>query len=344
MLPAEYVAAHVDLGYACTVHTAQGLTADVMHGVVTGEESRQVLYTMLTRGRVENHVHVVLSTPADEHQLALPGLVDQLTATEMLERVLARDGAAVSATTTAVEAGRVEVLLHEAGLRYDDAVARGTQLALGADWGDGLESAGAGPLPRLPGIPRDLATHETWGPYLDARARRVCALADQVRSQGRAVLPGWAERYADVLDGPLYGEVALWRAANGIGDDDRRLAGPTPEGPAAAAYHRNLVNRINQRYADVVRTWETKIVEYVGHRDDQTLHLAQALDRLQRDGHDAEQLLDRAAARKPLPDDHAAAALAYRIRAQVRPRPRRATALADPYRSQSPSQSPGIGF
>ena len=38
VLPAEYVAAHVELGYASTVHTAQGLTADVMHGVVTGDE------------------------------------------------------------------------------------------------------------------------------------------------------------------------------------------------------------------------------------------------------------------------------------------------------------------
>jgi ATP-dependent exoDNAse (exonuclease V) alpha subunit len=50
-LPAEYVAAHVELGYASTVHTAQGLTADVMHGIITGEETRQLLYTMLTRGR-----------------------------------------------------------------------------------------------------------------------------------------------------------------------------------------------------------------------------------------------------------------------------------------------------
>jgi hypothetical protein len=27
------------------------MTADTVHGVVTGEESRQQLYTMLTRGR-----------------------------------------------------------------------------------------------------------------------------------------------------------------------------------------------------------------------------------------------------------------------------------------------------
>ena len=35
-LPADYVGAATGLGYASTVHTAQGVTADTMHGVVTG--------------------------------------------------------------------------------------------------------------------------------------------------------------------------------------------------------------------------------------------------------------------------------------------------------------------
>jgi ATP-dependent exoDNAse (exonuclease V) alpha subunit len=34
-LPANYVQTSVELGYASTVHTAQGVTADTMHGVVT---------------------------------------------------------------------------------------------------------------------------------------------------------------------------------------------------------------------------------------------------------------------------------------------------------------------
>ena len=46
------------IGLRSTVHTAQGVTADTMHGVVTGEESRQQLYTMLTRGRTANHIYV----------------------------------------------------------------------------------------------------------------------------------------------------------------------------------------------------------------------------------------------------------------------------------------------
>jgi len=170
----------------------------------------------------------------------------------------------------------------------------------------------------------------------------VSTLANQVRASARDTLPTWAERYADVLDGPLFGEVALWRAAEGIPDEDRRLAGPPREAGAPAAYHRNLTARINQRYTDVVRGWESKIVEYVGRSDDQTLQLARDLDRLQRNGRDAEQLLDRAATRKPLPDDHATAALAYRIRQQLKLR-RAAPAELHPYRS-APTQGPGLGL
>jgi hypothetical protein len=340
-LPAAYVAEHVDLGYASTVHTAQGITADAMHGIVTGEESRQLLYTMLTRGRSENHAHVVLASPTDPHQVALPGLGDQLTATEMLERVLARDGAAVSATTTAISAAHVETQLHEAVARYADAVGLGAQKVVGSGWEDPVLSAG--PLPWLPGVPPEVAAHETWGPYLDARARRVSTLASAVRSQEREGVPAWAQRYADLLDGPLFGEVALWRAAQGIPDDERRLTGPAPESDAAAAYHRNLNSRINQRYTAVVRDWAAKIVEYVGRSDDQTLLLASELDRLQRSGRDAEQLLDRAAARKPLPDDHPTAALTYRIRDQLKPKRAAREVETQPYRS-APSQSPGLGL
>ena len=33
-----------------------GVSADTMHGLLTGQESRQQLYTMLTRGRHANHL------------------------------------------------------------------------------------------------------------------------------------------------------------------------------------------------------------------------------------------------------------------------------------------------
>ena len=90
-LPAGYVSTATELGYATTVHTAQGVTADTMHGVVTGEESRQQLYTMLTRGRTANHIYVSVVGDGDPHTVIQPDSVHLRTATELLEQILARD-------------------------------------------------------------------------------------------------------------------------------------------------------------------------------------------------------------------------------------------------------------
>ena len=57
-LPADYVRTSIGLGYATTIHGAQGVSADTMHGMLTGRESRQQLYTMLTRGRHANHLYL----------------------------------------------------------------------------------------------------------------------------------------------------------------------------------------------------------------------------------------------------------------------------------------------
>jgi ATP-dependent exoDNAse (exonuclease V) alpha subunit len=57
-LPADYVTTSTGLGYATTIHGAQGVSADTMHGLVTGQESRPQLYTTLTRGRHANHLYL----------------------------------------------------------------------------------------------------------------------------------------------------------------------------------------------------------------------------------------------------------------------------------------------
>lgn len=121
-LPASYVAEHVELGYASTVHTAQGLTADTMHGIATGTESRQMLYTMMTRGRHANHIHLAVAGDGELHQMLRPEAIEPATATEALEAILARDGAAVSASTSAREAVLPQAQLRDAASRYADAV------------------------------------------------------------------------------------------------------------------------------------------------------------------------------------------------------------------------------
>jgi hypothetical protein len=98
-LPASYVSTATELGYATTVHTAQGVTADTMHGVVTGRESRQQLYTMLARGRTANHVYLSVVGDGDPHSIISPDSVHPRTATELLEQILARDATPQSATS-----------------------------------------------------------------------------------------------------------------------------------------------------------------------------------------------------------------------------------------------------
>ncbi len=121
-LPADYVAEHVDLGYARTIHAAQGLTAATAHTVLTGAESRQQLYVALTRGRTANHVYVASATDGDQHAMITPEAVRPPTAAEFLARILRRDGAQHSAITTHREATAPETVLGHAAGAYTDAV------------------------------------------------------------------------------------------------------------------------------------------------------------------------------------------------------------------------------
>jgi len=204
------------------------------------------------------------------------------------------------------------------------------------------EDAGPGPLPWLPGIPEVVADHPSWGPYLSARSRRATALASEVARRER--LPRWTTRYGDVLTADLRRELAVWRAASGVPPGGRSLIGPPPTDDGEAAYHRNLTNRINARYGEALHVWQERIAGYVGHRDEQTGQLAKYLDGLQRQGVNAERILELAVARKPLPVDHPTAALAFRVKDLVARRARR-TAPVDDLRRTTPSSSgPTLGL
>lgn len=58
VLPASYVRDHVELGYATTVHRAQGLTADTSHVLASSSTSRAMAYVAMTRGRESNRLYL----------------------------------------------------------------------------------------------------------------------------------------------------------------------------------------------------------------------------------------------------------------------------------------------
>ncbi len=97
-LPADYVREHVELGYATTVHRAQGMTVEVGHVLAGPGLTRQQLYVAMTRGREANHVYVACDgidpNCPQPHGEPVP------TARQVLEKVLAHDGGELSATET----------------------------------------------------------------------------------------------------------------------------------------------------------------------------------------------------------------------------------------------------
>ena len=119
-LPAHYVAESAELGYATTVHAAQGVTADtdarpghragIPAAAVHHAHPRTVCQPSVPAGRRRRR-------PAHRHPTR-----DRAprTPTEILEQILARDEAPTSATTQLRELSDPAARLHQAVQRYTD--------------------------------------------------------------------------------------------------------------------------------------------------------------------------------------------------------------------------------
>ena len=389
-LPADYVRTATELGYASTVHTAQGVTADTLHGVVTGEESRQQLYTMLTRGRSANHVYLSMVGNGDPHTVLQPDTVHPRTATELLEQILARDASLQSATTLQREQQDPAARLGPAAARYLDALhlaaehLAGPQVVVGLDqnadrlvtgltgepgWPtlrahllllaaagadpvtellvavaqreltsardqaavidsriqDINEVANTGPLPWLPGIPDRIAADPHWGPYLHARADLVAQLADTVRNAAGETPPWAAAKPHAPVPAELIADVQVWRAATQVDSSDLRPTGPAQLGYATRLFQQRLDMRLAaaNAHTDTDRQWRQLLAtEAPSATTDPFLpELAERLNNLTRAGFDPTLLVRSAAAAGPLPDDHPAAALWWRILDQLQQTP-----------------------
>ncbi len=95
-LPADYVAEHVELGYATTIARTQGMTVDETHTIATPGMGREDLYVAMSRGRHTNRAYVVVDHGDAE---CLPGQAPS-SGREVLEQILATSHAEPSATET----------------------------------------------------------------------------------------------------------------------------------------------------------------------------------------------------------------------------------------------------
>jgi DNA primase catalytic core len=383
ILPASYVAESVELGYACTIHGAQGVTADILHGIATGTETRQQLYTMLTRGRLANHVHLEVVGDGDVHSLIRPDAIIPPTATDLLERILARDEASTSATTTARTLADPATRLADAVARYSDALGYAAEQIAGPDLTSRLEQVAAdmvdeltdapawpslrahlllvattgtdpvqvlteavrarelgsaadpaavldwrlepatgrntqpGPLPWLPGLPNNLAHHHDWGHYLQRRHQLVADLANQVRTHALASteLPAWAPAGSIRPDAATVADLTVWRAAHRTPATDTRPTGERQYAAAEARWQARYDRLITDHLAPAIAEWTPLLHQLApaADRDPYLPVLAHRLAQIAGVGLDAQRLLSTATSEGLLPDDHAAAALWWRI-------------------------------
>ncbi|MCX2966241.1 MobF family relaxase [Gordonia aquimaris] len=407
-LPADYVAEHTTLGYASTIHAAQGMTADTCHVIGSDALDRQLLYVAMTRGRHGNHIYLP-TTETDPHNATTPKARHPQTGLETLAAILGRDGTQQSATTAQREAADPFRRLARAAAAYDHALGAAAEHTLGAKAMRDLEhdadalysthtgtpagtltacaawptlrthlatlalggddpitrlqaaithrelgtaadpaavldwrldptqqhSAGGGPLPWLARIPAGFDDPQ-WTPYLTRRDALVTDLAATVTDQATAwdttTAPMWARPLllADTeRGGELVAELAVFRAARGVDDTDRRPAGPRPDSIALARRHAALTERADAlvtttadaaRYADLARDLDPHLLA-----DPYWPELADHLSLAARAGLDVHTLARDALADNPLPTEMPAAALWWRLSGQLAPAAAEAT-------------------
>ena len=200
-LPADYAAEHVTLGYAATINAAQGSTAGrrdlkgTCHIVGAEHLTRQQLYTAMSRAIDENHLY--LSTAeTDPHRILAPKATHPDTAVDVLSRILARDGAQVSATTAARQAADPTRRLAAAADMFTDALAAAADQQLSAAARQELDAFADTLHP-------DLTTATAW-PLLRRRlALRALSGADPAELLAAAAARGGLDDAADpaaVLD------------------------------------------------------------------------------------------------------------------------------------------------
>ena len=393
ILPADYVASHVDLGYAKTVHTAQGTTVDTCHTALNGEETRQLAYTAATRGRQANHLYLFASGDGDPTAAIDPDTIRPITAAEILARIIERDGSQISARTAIRQAHDPGVRLGDAHDIYRDAIGFAAitllpenvraeitaaaeeidprlttapawegalfgRLALHAlhgddpvellrdaaavrelstasdpaavlDWriggADGF--AGPRPLPWLPALPVALADHPEWGHYLARLGEDVTGPTQELHQRYTAIpaesVPPWAVGLTG--NRPLLVDVALWRYAHHVSDDiTEPLEDAPPLDNAQAQHWKHLQARVTAalgRRQTIESAWAAPILEAspdISH-DLYWPIVARRINQAAKGGMDVPTLLAAALARGPLPDEHPASALWYRLATTLAP-------------------------
>ncbi|RTL61872.1 MAG: TrwC relaxase [Pseudonocardiaceae bacterium] len=143
VLPPEYVAQHLALGYATTVHAAQGATVDTAHTVVTTRTSPAALYVGMSRGRETNTAHVATVNTIEDAAHGRPDQTihrDPIAAIAVLLDPLETAWTRSASATAAHSAAETEAVRTPAELLIDAAQLAATERT--ATWLDELAADG----------------------------------------------------------------------------------------------------------------------------------------------------------------------------------------------------------
>jgi hypothetical protein len=229
VLPAGYVAEHVDLAYASTAHRSQGRTVDTGHAVVSPTTTREVLYVSATRGRESNRLYVDTHYDPDP-QTGHDAMIEPVTVREVLAGVLRREGADMAAhemirrahdetegmerlsaeyltLATLAQAERWEALLARSGLTTDELAAVQASEARGPLFAAFRDAEARGldvevAFPRLV-AGRSLADADDMAAVLHHRVDRWAAAAGGGHHRPGNLIAGLIPRAQGVIDAEL---------------------------------------------------------------------------------------------------------------------------------------------
>ncbi|TFD55612.1 hypothetical protein E3T43_10835 [Cryobacterium sp. Hh7] len=241
LLPASYVAQHVERGYAITSHRAQGITTDTAHVVVAPSMPRENLYVAMTRGREANTAYVAVDRPDVAHVGLRPGDAAGATARSILCGILQHVGAELSAHETLAAEQDAWGSVAQLAAEYETLAAA----AQHDRWASLVRASGLSPRQVL-----DVVHSDAFGP-LSAELRRAEAHFVDVASLLPLVVAARGFEDAQDIAAVLRARVAAVVSRDTGAGRTRRapmlVAGLIPRalGPMDAAMYQALIERAN---------------------------------------------------------------------------------------------------
>lgn len=141
-MSAGYVEDHVALGYASTAHSAQGVTVDTSHAVVTPGMSAEAMYVAMSRGRDGNTAHVATQPEVAGEFTGETHERERQTPGQVMGDILGREAEEEKAALVqAAEDAKAAGSMHTIHARQEDAVRHLGRARVGT-WLDQLADEG----------------------------------------------------------------------------------------------------------------------------------------------------------------------------------------------------------